>query len=118
MTAFRSFILLVGLLVEFVSGGKATCRIEDIRDSTTGAYSVPASCVKLALGGEKLGDDGVVALAESLSKGDHKIAELHVPTTGLGPRGTAALASYLTEAGKGSSLRILNVYGNEVRFYM
>lgn len=75
---------------------------------------MPASCTKLALGGEKLGDDGVVALAESLVKGEHRLAELHVPTTGLGPTGAAALATYLSKAGSGSSLRILNMYGNQV----
>jgi len=96
-----------------VAGGKATCRFEDVQ--VEGQFIVPPTCTKLALGGSKLGDAGVVALAAALTESSSgRLVELHLPDTGMGPDGAAAVALYLSRAGSGNSLRILNLYGNFV----
>ena len=68
-----------------------------------------------------MGDAGVEALALALQRsyqsaggGPRSLAECHLPTTGMGPRGAAALADFLTAAGSANSLRVLNLYGNEL----
>lgn len=102
----------------FVAHAAKSCRLNDIRPNGID-FIVPAECTKLALGGENLGDDGVIALSNALTKttlngGLNNLIEVHLPTTKMGPNGAKALAKFLTTTGSGSSLKILNLYGNEV----
>jgi hypothetical protein len=98
------------------------CRIEDIqKDLATFEFLVPNECVKLAIGGAKLGDEGTVALMAALEKsyaggGLRSLVELGLPTTGMGPKGARATARFVISTGLQSPIRILNMYGNAVRF--
>lgn len=65
----------------------------------------------------------MIALSKALTKttqanGLKNLVEVHLPTTKMGPAGAKALANFLTTTGSGSSLRILNVYGNEACLYI
>jgi hypothetical protein len=113
-------LLCLGHLVVFVGAAKS-CRLNDIRPNGVD-FVVPPECTKLALGGEPLGDEGVVELSKALTKttqanGLKNLVEVHLPTTNMGPKGARALANFLSATGSASSLRLLNVYGNEVNIY-
>lgn len=82
------------------------------------SFSIPNGCTKLALGGENLGDEGVVELSKALTLAAREgrlkdLRDINMPTTKCGPRGAAELAAFLSD-GHVNQVRHLNLYGNAV----